>query len=82
MIDDIIDTAGTITLGPAPRGRGKGGLCLLYPFCLVGAAFERLQEAPIKEIVVTNTIPHHDKIPDKMKVISAALIGRRHYSHS
>lgn len=78
MIDDIIDTAGTITLGA--RALLEAGAREVYACCthpvLSGPAFERLQEAPIKEIVVTNTIPHHDKIIDKMKVLSVApLIG-------
>ncbi len=59
LVDDMIDTAGTITQGAiALKERGAGDIyvCCTHPV-LSGPAYERLQEAPIKEVVVTNTIP-------------------------
>lgn len=79
MIDDIIDTAGTITQGAnalLERGAKEIYCCCTHPV-LSGPAIKRLQESPIKEVVITNTIPlpEHKKI-DKIKVLSVApLLG-------
>ncbi|MCF6096196.1 ribose-phosphate pyrophosphokinase [Thermovorax subterraneus] len=77
MIDDIIDTAGTITLGAQAlleHGAKEIYACCTHPV-LSGPAIERLSASPIKEVVVTNTIPlrEHQKI-DKIKVLSVAQI--------
>ena len=58
LIDDIIDTAGTITLGAkALKDRGAKEV---YASCshavLSGQALERIEESPIKELVYANTI--------------------------
>ncbi|MFZ5753006.1 MAG: ribose-phosphate diphosphokinase [Bacillota bacterium] len=79
MIDDIIDTAGTITLGAQAlmdRGAKEVYACCIHPV-LSGPAIARLAKSPIKEVVVTNTIPlGPEKKLDKMKVLSVApLIG-------
>ncbi|NLM46938.1 MAG: ribose-phosphate pyrophosphokinase [Firmicutes bacterium] len=78
MIDDIIDTAGTISLGA--RALMKHGAREIYACCthpvLSGPALDRLAEAPLKEIVVTDTIPLGERTLDKIKVLSVApLIG-------
>ncbi len=79
MIDDIIDTAGTITQGAdALLERGaKEIYCCCTHGVLSGPAIERLQKSAIKEIVVTNTIPLPEhKVFDKIKVLSVApLLG-------
>ncbi|HBX23942.1 MAG TPA: ribose-phosphate pyrophosphokinase [Desulfotomaculum sp.] len=79
MIDDIIDTAGTITHGA--EALKKWGAVDIYVGCthpvLSGPAVERLAKAPIKEVLVTNTIPlpKHKRI-DKIKILSVApLLG-------
>lgn len=77
MIDDIIDTAGTITLGAQAlleHGAKEIYACCTHPV-LSGPAIERLSASPIKEVVVTNTIPlrEHQKI-EKIKVLSVAQI--------
>ncbi|MCR3921292.1 MAG: ribose-phosphate pyrophosphokinase [Firmicutes bacterium] len=78
MIDDIIDTAGTITLGAQAlieHGVKEVYACCTHPV-LSGPALQRLADAPIKEIVVTNTILHETKELDKIKVLSVSpLIG-------
>jgi ribose-phosphate pyrophosphokinase len=79
MIDDIIDTAGTITLGARAlkdNGAKDVYVCCTHPV-LSGAAVERLANSPIKEIVVTNTIPlSPEKKLDKIKTLSIApLLG-------
>ncbi|GAV22797.1 ribose-phosphate diphosphokinase [Carboxydothermus pertinax] len=79
MIDDIIDTAGTITQGAQAlieRGAKEVYVCCTHPI-LSGPAVDRLANSPIKEVVVTNTIPlsPEKKLP-KIKVLSvASLMG-------
>ncbi len=79
LIDDIIDTAGTITL--AANALVENGALEVYACCthpvLSGPAIERIENSKIKELVVTNTIAlpeekHIDKI-DQLSV--APLIG-------
>ena len=77
MIDDIIDTAGTISNGAAALV--ERGAKSVYVSCthaiLSGPAYERLEKAPIKEIVTTNTIPATKEF-DKLTVLSVApLMG-------
>lgn len=79
MIDDIIDTAGTITQGAQAlidRGAKEVYACCTHPV-LSGPALERLEKSVIKEVIVTNTIPldPEKKIP-KIKTLSVApLLG-------
>lgn len=79
MIDDIIDTAGTITLGA--QALLDSGAIEIYACCthpvLSGPAVERLEKSPIKEVVITNTIPlSPDKRIKKIKALSIApLLG-------
>src|SRR5690625_1495184 len=79
LIDDIIDTAGTITLAAnalIDSGAKEVYACCTHPV-LSGPAVQRIQESSIKELVVTNTIklPEEKKI-DKIKELSVApLIG-------
>ncbi len=79
LIDDIIDTAGTIAL--AASALKQAGAMDLYACCthpvLSGAAMDRLEASPLKEIVVTDTIPLREPCSSsKIKVLSVApLIG-------
>ncbi|UKI41776.1 MAG: ribose-phosphate pyrophosphokinase [Candidatus Melainabacteria bacterium] len=79
MFDDIIDTAGTIC--EAARVLKENGakdvyVCAAHPV-FSGPALTRLENAPIKEIIVTNTIPLDvDNLPAKIKQLSVApLLG-------
>ena len=57
--DDIIDTAGTIQkAATALKGAGAGQVlaCAVHGV-LSGPAIERVQSAPIDQLIVTNTIP-------------------------
>jgi len=59
MIDDMIDTAGSIAQGAAAleaRGAKLVYACCTHPV-LSGDAVKRLEAVPIKEVVVTDTIP-------------------------
>ncbi|THF74481.1 ribose-phosphate diphosphokinase [Cohnella fermenti] len=75
LIDDIIDTAGTICL--AAEALMKAGAREIYCCCthpvLSGHALERLEAAPISEVVVTDTIPLRDpSASTKLRVLSVA----------
>ena len=75
LVDDMIDTAGTIAQG-AVALREKGAkevyVCATHPV-FSGAAQEMLAQAPIEEVVVTNTIPIRSSFKlDKLKVLSVA----------
>ena len=79
MYDDIIDTAGTIC-GAAELLKREGAkdvyVCATHPV-FSGPALKRLEEAPIKEVVVTNTIPLNKVfLPEKITQLSVApLLG-------
>lgn len=79
MIDDIIDTAGTI-VGAAEALKERGAkdmyICCTHPV-LSGPAIERIQNSNIKEMITTNTIKlPPEKNIDKIKTLSVApLIG-------
>ena len=77
MIDDMIDTAGSIV--NAAEALMKMGAKEVYASCthpvLSGPAIERIQNSCIKELVVLDTIalPEEKRI-DKIKVLSVAPI--------
>ncbi|HBV99266.1 MAG TPA: ribose-phosphate pyrophosphokinase [Desulfotomaculum sp.] len=79
MIDDIIDTAGTISQGA--KALKKWGAKDIYICCthpvLSGPALKRLEESPAGEILVTNTIyVPQEKVLSRMKILSVApLLG-------
>ena len=72
LIDDMIDTAGTMTNGAqtlAARGASEVYAAATHAV-LSGKAVQRIAESPIKETVVTNSLP----IPDeKMAVLGERL---------
>ena len=78
MLDDMIDTAGTICQGA--EALVKNGAKEVYACCthgvLSGPAMERLIASPIKEIVVLDTInlPENVKNNPKIKVLSVAKL--------
>jgi len=90
LLDDMIDTAGTIT--QAAEALGKFGAKQVYACCthavLSGPAIERLEKSKIKELVVTNTIAQRKgRSSEKLKVLSVGpLLGeaikRIHYGES
>lgn len=79
LIDDIIDTGGTITLAAdalIENGATEVYACCTHPV-LSGPAIERIKESNIKELVVTNSIPlPKEKQLDNIVSLSIApLIG-------
>ncbi len=73
LIDDIIDTAGTLTKA-ADMFLEKGAKSV-RAFCthpvLSGPAYERLEKSSLTELIVTDTIPLKREM-DKIKVLSVA----------
>ncbi|SET22778.1 ribose-phosphate pyrophosphokinase [Natronincola peptidivorans] len=77
LIDDMIDTAGTIA--QAADALKEFGAKDVYACCshplLSGPAVERIQNSAIKELIVTNTIKlPEDRITEKIQVMSVASL--------
>ena len=76
MVDDMIDTAGTIVKGA--EALIKNGAKEVFACCthgvFSGPAMERITNSPIKELAVLNTIdmPENVKNNPKIKVLSCA----------
>ncbi|HEY2027585.1 MAG TPA: ribose-phosphate pyrophosphokinase [Myxococcales bacterium] len=78
MLDDMIDTAGTLTLGAkalADAGAKRIVAYAVHPV-LSGPAIDRLAASAIEEVVVTNTVPLRDnaKACSKIQQLSVARI--------
>ena len=80
LLDDMIDTAGTITQGA--RACMERGARRVWTACthavLSGPALERLNASALDEVVVTDTIPLNgkDRVCPKLRVLSVApLLG-------
>lgn len=75
LVDDMIDTAGTVTKGAAAlaaMGAGPIYVGATHPV-LSGKAVQLLEEAPIEQVVVTNTMPiPEEKRFAKLRVLSIA----------
>ncbi len=76
LIDDMVDTAGTLTSAAfALKEEGAGNV---YAYCthpvLSGPALERLMESPLQEVIVTDTIPLKGEWTscEKLKVLTVA----------
>ncbi len=77
MIDDLVDTAGTICEVAKVLTQEKGaskvwGVCT-HPV-LSGPAIERINESPLERLIVTDTIPLGEKakLTKKIRVLSVA----------
>ncbi|MEW5993058.1 MAG: ribose-phosphate pyrophosphokinase [Candidatus Zixiibacteriota bacterium] len=77
--DDMVDTAGTLCTA-AEVVRERGALDI-YAACthgvLSGSALERIEQAPIKKMIITDSIDHaKKKLPDKIEILTCSgLIG-------
>ena len=78
IFDDIIDTAGTICEAARvlkEKGAKDIYVCAAHPV-FSGPALQRLNDAPIKEVIVSNSIPLGTNVPEKIKQLSVApLLG-------
>lgn len=79
MVDDMVDTAGTLVKGAELLKRE--GARAIYACAthgvLSGPAFERLENSPIEQLIVTNSIPvEQSKLNKKIQQVSVArLLG-------
>ena len=77
LVDDMIDTAGTICT--AANLLMEGGAKEVYACAshavLSGPAIERLNAAPFKEIIVTDTIPMGERVAECDKIRVASIAG-------
>ena len=91
LVDDMADTCGT--LGLASRNLLESGAKSVYAIVthgiLSGPAVKVINESGMKKLVVTNTVPLHDRVNecDKIEVIDVSLvlaetIRRSHFGES
>lgn len=88
IVDDLIDTAGTLTnAASALKERGALNITAIctHPI-LSGPAFQRIENSPIDEVLVTDTVSLNQP-SDKIKVLSVAnifaeAIQRIHTNHT
>ncbi len=77
LVDDMIDTAGTICAAAnvlLENGASEVHACATHGV-LSGPAIERLNEAPFKSVVVTDTIPLGSKKEQCSKIEVASVAG-------
>jgi len=80
LLDDMVDTAGTLCNAAAmlmEAGASEVHACCSHGV-LSGPAIERLEDSVIKSLVITNSIPLHDKAKacDRITVLSVSqLLG-------
>ena len=75
IVDDMIDTGGTLMA--AIEVLQKEGAQAIYATCthpvLSGNVYEKIDKSPLKEVVVTDTIPlNKGRIKSKIKVLSVS----------
>ncbi len=84
MFDDMISTAGSI-VGAADIAKQNGATevrVFATHGVLCGQAIKRIQEGPIEQIVVTDTIPlSAEKQIDKIKVLSVDVLIAKAIRH-
>ncbi|HMD47078.1 MAG TPA: ribose-phosphate diphosphokinase, partial [Acidimicrobiales bacterium] len=77
LIDDMIDTAGTICAAAellADAGAADIWAMATHPV-LSDPATDRLKASPISRVVVTDTLPvHEERAFDKLEVLSVAKV--------
>jgi len=77
LVDDLVDTAGTIVNAAyalVEKGANEVYACCTHPV-LSGPAFERIEQSPIKELIVTDTLVWDSKREcKKIKILSVANI--------
>lgn len=81
MVDDLVDTAGTLVKGVEAlleQGATSVTACATHPV-LSGPAVERISNSPLKELVVTNSIPLEPNAAAccKIRVLSVAPLLAR-----
>ena len=80
LIDDMIDTAGTIVqAAEALKAQGAATILVAATHAILsGPAVQRLTDSPIDEVVVTNTLPiTPDKQFERLTILSIAPLLAR-----
>ena len=78
LLDDMVDTAGTLTEGAAALK--ANGAVIISAACshavLSGPAIQRINDSPLDELITTNTIALDSKLQEckKLTVLSVAPI--------
>jgi ribose-phosphate pyrophosphokinase len=78
LVDDMVDTGGTLVRGAyalMEKGAKEVRACCTHPV-LSGRAIEVIMESPIKEMIVTDTIPvkNEAKTCSKIKILSISSL--------
>ncbi len=79
LTDDMISTAGTVTEAARilkEKGAERVFIAASHAV-LCGPAVERLQNCPVEEVLVSNTIALRGELPDNLKVVSVAPLLAR-----
>jgi ribose-phosphate pyrophosphokinase len=74
ILDDLVDTAGTLTKVAAAI-KEKGATHVLAAAShgvLSGSAIQRINESPLEELIITDSIPMNGKQSSKIKVLTIA----------
>jgi ribose-phosphate pyrophosphokinase len=76
LLDDMIDTAGTVVQAAKAlkeEGAIEVTVCCTHPV-LSGPALERIEQSDLKEVIVTDTVPLHEKAKacSRIKVLSVS----------
>jgi ribose-phosphate pyrophosphokinase len=81
MVDDLVDTAGTLVKGVEAllEAGAKGATACASHAVLSGQAIERINQSPLKELVVTDSIPATPELVanGKIRVMSVAPLLAR-----
>ena len=76
IIDDIVDTAGTLT--EAANELKRQGASAIYAYIthpvLSGKAIEKISSSSLDKLIVTDTIPMEEKKSKKIEVVSVAKL--------
>ncbi len=75
LIDDIVDTAGTLTFAAnlmMDQGANSVRACITHPV-LSGKALEKIEKSKIKQLIVSNTIPLREN-SDKITVVDVSCL--------
>jgi len=78
LLDDMIDTAGTVvSAAKALRDEGALGVSVCCTHAVLsGPAIERIEQSDLDEVIVTDTIPLHEKAQacSRIKVLSVSSL--------
>ncbi len=77
LVDDIIDTAGTIVQAAAAlkaKGATSVMACCTHGV-LSGPAFDRIEKGELDELVITDTIPHNTQSPKVTVLTISSIFG-------